>query len=264
MILKDINLITKQHIKESLERLGLRIGDTLIVHSSLSSIGWVLNGELDVIQALMEIITSEGTIVMPTQTTNLSDPKTWKNPSIPEDFHYIVKKEMMPYIKEISLPFRMGRIAEAFRTYPDVVRSEHPHVSVSAWGSLKEYVVSPHKIDYPFGENTPFSRLYDLNAKVLLIGVSYSKSTSFHLADNRCNKKIYIQDSAPILENGKKIWKLYNDIDTNEKLFDEIGIRFEREFPQNIRKGTIGNATTILFDLKASVDFAINYLNNFL
>ncbi len=66
---------TIETITNDLRKLGIQKGMTVIVHSSLSSIGWVCGGAVAVVEALMNVITEEGTIVMPTQTSDLSDPK---------------------------------------------------------------------------------------------------------------------------------------------------------------------------------------------
>ncbi len=57
---------TIKTITNDLRKLGLEKGMTVIVHSSLSSIGWVSGGAVAVVEALMNVITEEGTIIMPT------------------------------------------------------------------------------------------------------------------------------------------------------------------------------------------------------
>ncbi|MFB2881802.1 AAC(3) family N-acetyltransferase [Floridanema aerugineum] len=57
---------TRETLKNDFHQLGLQPEMTIIVHSSLSSLGWVCGGSVTVIQALMDIITPNGTLVMPT------------------------------------------------------------------------------------------------------------------------------------------------------------------------------------------------------
>ena len=68
--------IYKKDIVQSLTDLGLKKGDVVIVHTSLKSIGYVCGGAQAVIEALIEVVTSEGTIVMPTQSWKNLDPET--------------------------------------------------------------------------------------------------------------------------------------------------------------------------------------------
>lgn len=68
--------IYKEDIVQGLTELGLKRGDVVIVHTSLKSIGYVCGGAQTVIEALIEVVTSEGTIVMPTQSWKNLDPET--------------------------------------------------------------------------------------------------------------------------------------------------------------------------------------------
>jgi len=94
---KTKTLLTKDILVRDLKRLGVREGITMIVHSSLSSLGWVCGGAVTVIQALMETVTEEGTIVMPTQTTYNSEPSYWQNPPVPGDWWEPIREHMPAY-----------------------------------------------------------------------------------------------------------------------------------------------------------------------
>lgn len=85
---------TRQSISKDLGRLGLQQGMTVIVHSSLSALGWVNGGAVTVIQALMDVMTESGTIVMPTHSGDYSDPALWGNPPVPEEWCTIIRETM--------------------------------------------------------------------------------------------------------------------------------------------------------------------------
>ena len=57
-----------------------------MVHSSMSSLGYVVNGALDVIDALLEAVGPEGTLLMPAHTGQLTDPADWKDPTLCPDW----------------------------------------------------------------------------------------------------------------------------------------------------------------------------------
>ena len=56
---------TINSIYQDLNRLGINNNDIVLVHSSLSSLGWVCGGAQAVIIALMEVVGNSGTLVMP-------------------------------------------------------------------------------------------------------------------------------------------------------------------------------------------------------
>ena len=64
---------TRESLAYDLRALGVTSGMTVIVHSSLSSLGWVYGGPVAVVQALMDVVTDSGTIVMPTHAGDYSD-----------------------------------------------------------------------------------------------------------------------------------------------------------------------------------------------
>ena len=249
--------ITRQSIIQDLLRLGVRPGMTIIVHSSLSALGWVCGGAPTVVSALMDVITEDGTIVMPTQTGNYSDPANWSRSPVPQPWWEIIY-EAMPAFDPLTTPsFKMGVIAENFRTTPGVVRSNHPQVSFAAWGKHAQQIIADHSLTYGLGEQSPLARIYDLAGWVLLLGVGYDNDTSFHLAEYRSPGAKEVVLGAPIIEDGKRIWKRFADIDIDSELFPQIGALFEERGHVTINR--VGIAECRLFSQPASVDFAVDW-----
>lgn len=71
---------TRRSLAADLHQLGLAPEMTVLVHSSLSSLGWVCGGPVTVVQALMDTVTPAGTLVMPTHSSDYSDPAQWQAP----------------------------------------------------------------------------------------------------------------------------------------------------------------------------------------
>ncbi|MFO7795567.1 MAG: AAC(3) family N-acetyltransferase [Promethearchaeati archaeon] len=94
---------TKNSLKRDLKRLGLIKEDIIILHTSLSKIGWTIGGSVTAINALMEVLTLNGAIVMPTFTSDNSEPSRWENPSVPQDWWPSIRKHMPPYNLEYIL-----------------------------------------------------------------------------------------------------------------------------------------------------------------
>ncbi len=119
---------TRQGLAADLLALGIEAGMTLIMHSSLKSLGWVCGGPVTVIQALMDVVTPQGTIVVPTQSSEYSDPALWQHPPVPESWWQIIYDTMPAFDPRITPTSFMGIIVETFRAWPGVLRSNHPAV----------------------------------------------------------------------------------------------------------------------------------------
>lgn len=250
--------ITVSVIAEGLMSLGVREGDTLLVHSSLSSLGWVCGGPQAVVQALLKAAGDGGTIVMPAQSGDWSDPAEWGNPPVPLDWHDVIYNEMPAFDPAMTPTRGMGRIAELFRTAPGTMRSDHPQVSFCANGAQAAKILSGHPLTPQFGMNSPLGKLYARGAKVLLLGVRYDSCTSFHLAEALWANMPTKQMGTAIMENGVRTWKRFNDFAYDSGDFDMLGERFEAE--RSVIRGLVGNAECSLFDLKEAVDYALEWL----
>lgn len=249
---------TRKSLRAQFESMGLRKGMTVIIHSSMSKIGWISGGSVAVVQALMDVITSEGTIIMPAHTSEYSDPIEWENPPVPEKWIPIIKENMPAFDKDITPTNQMGKIAETFRTFPDVLRSDHPQVSFTAWGKYAKDITRNHSLEYGLGSESPLKKIYDLDGMVLLLGVDYDNNTSFHLAEYMISKIKEEKLGAPILLEGKRKWVEYKDIELDVDDFDKIGNEFEKI--EDVITYKIGRAESKLFSQKLAVDFAKDWM----
>ena len=251
------NLNTVSTIERDLKALGLKEGMIVLIHSSLSKIGWVNGGSVAVIKALQNIITENGTIVMPGHSSDLSDPSRWGNPSVPMSWWQEIKDTMPAYDPKITPTSWVGKIPEAFRNFSDVERSGHPSASFTAWGKYKHEILKNHSLDFGLGDQSPLARLYDLDAKVLFLGTTYETNTIFHLGEYRSKTRKVIQDGARIIINGKEKWQAFQELDYQDEEFEKVGQLFEEAF--EVATGLIGQAPSKLLSVKEAVDYSQKY-----
>ena len=253
---------TVESLTEAFKEMGIKPDDSLLVHTSLSSIGWINGGPMAMIEALMQTVDGElGTIVMPAQTSDWSDPSEWEYPAVPESWWKTIRETMPAFDPKRTPCPHMGATADLFRTYPNVMRSNHPQVSFTAWGKDAEYITSHHAIDFGLGEESPLAKMYELDAKVLAIGTDYSSSTAMHLGEYRAPRLPHKKDGAAVMENGQRVWKTIRDIELDESQFNDIGFLLEKEGAVSIHK--IGNAKVKLYSVKEAVDQSTAYFKEY-
>jgi aminoglycoside 3-N-acetyltransferase len=253
-------LVTKSSLISDIRKLGVGEGSTLLVHSSLRSLGWVCGGAVAVILALEEVLGEDGTLVMPAHSTELSDPSCWRNPPAPEGWWDVIRDEIPPFQPDLTPTWHIGTIPESFRKQDGTLRSSHPQVSFAARGRNAEFVTSNHSLNFPLGEGSPLARVYDLDGYVFLLGVNHLSNTSIHLAEYRADypwKKV-VKNGAPLLVDGKRQWVEIEDINGWMYDFDKIGNEFNAT--GHVARGPVGKADSLLMRQRTLVDFAVDWM----
>lgn len=256
-------LVLKKDILEAFKAVGMETGQSVMVHTSLSSLGFVCGGAQTVIEALMESVGESGTIMMPTQSWKNLDPTCGVHWEEPEEWWQVIRDNWPAYDKRITPTNTMGAVAEMFRKWPGAVRSDHPARSVAAWGKHAHYLTENHDLSNIFGDGSPIGKLYELDGYVLLIGVGYDKNTSIHLADWRAEYpgKHNCTEHSAVMENGKRVWKAYDTLFVDGEDFEQIGEAFEAEGA--VWKAALGNGMIRLMKQRDIVDFAISWIEKY-
>ena len=159
------------------ESIGIRKGDTLLVHSSLSSFGYVEGGEQTVIEALLASVGISGNVFVPTLTGKPSDGPT--NPPV-----FDVKKS----------PCWTGRIPSEFMKLSEAKRSLHPTHSLAGIGLLVDYLIKGHEDSLtPCGKDSPYIKIAEIGGYILLLGVAMDSNTTIHSAEELANVPYHLQ-----------------------------------------------------------------------
>ncbi|MFK0278999.1 aminoglycoside N(3)-acetyltransferase [Streptomyces sp. NPDC090499] len=248
-------LVTRDTLAQQLRLLGVKSGETLLAHTSLSSLGWVNGGAVAVVQALLDALGQDGTLVVPTQTGDLSDPVVWRNPPVPEEWWETIRATMPPYDPRTTPARGVGVIPETVRTWPGALRSAHPQTSFAAVGPRAAEILDGHAPDCRLGERSPLARLEKLDARVLMLGTGYATCTSFHLAEYRIpSPRVRVGRPAP---GGG--WEEVTEVAITSDRFDELGYDFERDRSAVVR-ARVGAADARLFPVAEAVAYAERWL----
>ena len=158
--------ITKEDIVDALHDLGLAAGTGMVIHSSLKSFGHVKGGSQTVIEALMEVVTAEGTLVMPSFN------------------HGAAFADGAPgYYDPTETPTTNGAIPDLFWRQPGVRRSLNPTHPFAVWGRHAESYTRAHHRTMTMGPESPLGLLCADDGYCLLLGVGYHANTFHHVVE---------------------------------------------------------------------------------
>ena len=256
-----MKLVIPEDVQTALRNVGVKRGQAIMVHTSLSSLGYVCGGAQTIIEALLHSVGQEGTIMMPTQSWKNLDPTTGVYWQEPKEWWPVIREYIPAYDERITPTNTMGAVAEMFRQWPGTIRSGHPARSVAAWGRYAKYLTEKHSLSDIFGDGSPIGRLYELDGAVLLIGVGYDKNTSLHLADARAEYpgKHTVVESSAIQVDGQRGWKSYETLAVDGEDFPAIGEAFEQT--GQVRHVSLGDGILSMMSQRALVDFAVEWMN---
>ena len=220
-----------EQIARDLRVLGIRSDDVILMHSSLSALGYVEGGAKTVIDTLLAVL-QEGTILIPALSYESVRPES-------------------PEFSVVQTPSCIGRISETFRTRPGVLRSIHPTHSVCGMGKLASEILSRHlDTDTPVGANSPFALLPQYGGTVLMLGCGLRPNTSMHGVEELV-KPDYLLHPDPLEYHltgydGVTISKSYrrHDFRTAIQRYDRLANKME------IDCGKVLHATAYLIDAK--------------
>lgn len=237
---------------DALRMLGVEQGMIVLVHTSLSRLGFIPGAQRAVVEALLATVGPEGTLVMPTFSGELSDPAEWRYPPVPDAWIAPIRAETPPYDEKLTPTRRMGSVAEYFRNCPDVLRSAHPQSSFAAVGRRARDIVDGHGMDFRFGPDSPLGRLYDAGGQTLMLGAPLQTNSMLYLTQHRLGSQVELEKSAPVSVGGQVTWKRYRDFEyTNHWFEDAAAFLLEAGIA---RRGTTGDAVSHLFPIRATVD----------
>lgn len=178
--------------------------ELVVLHAATSALG-PLGGGVDAFVSALREARRGRTLVVPTFTMHLADP-----PSGPEPAPFA----------DPTAPVGMGRWVERLLPFLDA-RSSHPTESVGALGPHTS-IVAPHPIDDPMGPRSPWARLVERDARVVLLGVGLERCSLLHHAERMAE--------VPYLDGSAYLVPL--DLDGEPSWIEVVGNRCSEGFPR--------------------------------
>ena len=169
--------VRRGDIAATLRRVGVRRGDLMMLHSGLAELGHVEGGPDAVIDACLDVLGPDGTLLMP----------AFSRSEICVGGSALRLKVFRPYHPAKSLPW-VGRIPARFLQRPGVRRGAHPTHSVAGIGPLAEVCLRGHRETDPLvPRHGPFGKLIDYGGKMVWLGADLASTTFFHLLEDEAD-----------------------------------------------------------------------------
>jgi aminoglycoside 3-N-acetyltransferase len=238
-------VIGASEVIAGIHELGIRSGDRLFVHSSLSAFGHVEDGAETVCRALLDAVGPEGTVAAPTFT--------WRNNHERTTVRFDVLRDAC----------ETGAIPEAFRKIPGALRSDHVCHSLAAHGADAKEVMGDGVLS--FGRGSGMYSLYDLGFHCVFLGCGFAPCTALHVAEELMQVPYryyrHYDGSVVVRADGTEVPSkareflpyipFSNNFRKMEAILEERGL---------LRRGQIGNATVIATSAREIIDTAVEYL----
>lgn len=224
-----------QRFQQQLTDLGLRPGDTVLVHASMKALKTARTPE-EIIEDIQQLLGAAGTLLFPALT--------YEN----------VNREHPVFDSEATEPC-VGLLPRTFWRMPGVERSVHPTHSVCARGRLAHTLTVGHAMDdAAVGPHSPFMLLPVYGGKLLFIGDVLHACTMMHGVEDVVEPPYIRRVKTTFTVNGQEREYTVNDDYGWGSEFQRIGDLLEEP---DIRRGTLGEGPATLIDARALLAAAL-------
>lgn len=237
-----------------------------MIHTSVKAIGWIVGGPRVVLDALFDVVSADGTLMMLA---------SWEgNPYEMDEWSEEDQQRWLdecPAFDPLTSPAdhrEMSILAEYLRTWPGAARSNHPLASFAAAGKRAKWLTENHQLNYGLGADSPLARLCEAGGRVLMLGAPLSNLTLIHHAEHLVElpDKRVDRYKMPILRNGQKVWVDVEEFDTTNGIADfgveDYFLAIGKDYlaAGHGRSGKVGNVQAHLLEAEELKVFAIEWM----
>jgi aminoglycoside 3-N-acetyltransferase len=208
-------MYSREELAADFRRLGVRAGDTVMLHASVRAVGEVAGGPDQIHLALTDALTEAGTLIMYTGCADHYD-NVGRAHLTPEQEREILEKHPAYDANTARSARDNGVLVEFFRTWPGSRVNQHITRFV-ARGRQAEHLLSETPWDYAFGRGSPMDRFQHAGGKILLLGCDHDTVTFLHYAEHIVDipDKRVARFKVPVLVNGARMWRDMEEFDSS-------------------------------------------------
>jgi aminoglycoside 3-N-acetyltransferase len=253
-----------EELANGFRTLGIRAGDTVMLHASVRAVGEVAGGPDQIHLALKSVLTSEGTLMMYASCPRYYDEVGRGNLTIEQERDILEKLPLFDPLTARS-DRDNGTLVEFLRTYPDSAVNRHVARFVF-WGKQSEHLMSSQPWNYALGSDSPLERFLMLDGKIVLLGSDHDAVTFLHYVEHIADfpGKRIARYQVPVMENGCRVWRAMEEFDTSgDGVHANWPDRFFAKIIDSLLTKTrnngarVGNAMTYILSARELLDFAL-------
>jgi aminoglycoside 3-N-acetyltransferase len=253
---------TRATLAADFTRLGVRAGDTIMLHASIRAVGPIAGGPDEIHLALKDALGPTGTLLMYASVPDGVDDIGRGELSETEE---VQLRTLQPaFDPETARCARdNGALVELFRTWPGSLVNHHP-VRFVSWGARAEWLLGPQPWHFAYGRESVLSRFADAGGRILMLGSDHDTVTFLHHVEHIADipDPRVVTYEVPMLEHGARVWKQVRELDSSAGAHRHWSPRFFAEVVDTFLSHTgatrraVGHASSWLMDACALRDFA--------
>jgi aminoglycoside 3-N-acetyltransferase len=257
-------MYSRRELAADFRALGVRSGDTVMLHASVRAVGRVAGGPDQIHLALKDALTPDGTLMMYASCPEHYDEVGRGNLTADEERELLEK--LPPFDASTARSQRdNGALVELLRTWPGSIVNAHVARFV-VWGRQAQHLVSQQPWSYAFGRGSALDRFAALDGRILLLGSDHDTVTFLHYAEHVVDipGKRVAKYQVPVVEHGARVWREMEEFDTADagahpnwppRFFARVVDSYLTQ--SNNRGARVGDAPAFLLDARGLLEFAL-------
>ena len=262
-------MYSRQELADGFRALGVRAGDTVMLHASIRAVGAIAGGPDQIHLALKDALTADGTLMMYASCPEYYDEVGRGHLRTDQERELLDK---LPAFDPFTARSQRenGALVELFRTYPGCTVNQHVARFV-VWGKHASHLISSQPWDYACGRASALERLAGLDGQILLLGCDHDTVTFLHYVEHIVDipDKHIARYRVPVQEAGKRVWRDMAEVDTSDRGAhpnwpDRFFARIVDTYLEQTGNsgGRVGDAQSFLLDSRGLLELALGAMRD--